>query len=46
MMFMMTVKYRDGIFARNTFILVNEVHYQGLYEVFTHVLGWDVALSR
>lgn len=43
---MITVKYRDGISARNTFIHVNEVLYWGLYEVFTHVLGWVVALSR
>lgn len=43
---MSAVKYKDVIFDRNSFIHVNEVHYWGLDEVFTHVLGWDVALSQ
>lgn len=43
---MSAVKYKVGIFNRNCFIHVNKVHYCGLDEVFTHVLGWDVALSQ
>lgn len=43
---MSAMKYKDGIFDRNSFIPVYEVHYWGLDEVFTHVLGWDVALSQ
>jgi len=44
--FISAVKYKDGIFDRNSFIHVNEVRYGGLDEVFTHVPGWDIALSQ
>lgn len=44
--FMSAVKYKDGIFDRNSFIHVNEVHFWGLDEIFTHVPGRDVALSQ
>lgn len=43
---MSAVKYNDGIFDVNSFIHVNEVHYWGLDELFTHAPGWDVALSQ
>lgn len=43
---MSAVKYKYGIFDRNNFISVNEVHYQWLGKVLTHVQGWDVALTQ
>lgn len=43
---MSAVKYKCGIFDRNNFISVNEVHYQWLGKVLTHVQGWDVALTQ
>lgn len=43
---MSAVKYKDGIFDGNSFIHLNEVCYWGLDGVFTHVPGWDVALSQ
>lgn len=43
---MSPMKYKDGIFDRSNFIPVNEVHYQWLGKVLTHVQGRDVALTQ